>query len=262
MVTKARTSLCAHLGRRLFARRTGAGLSLRALAERSGLSERFLRELERGRANVSVERLEDLARALGTTAGRLLRDAEVELERPGPGGRVIALLGLRGAGKSAVGRRLAARLELPFFELDALVERAAGLSLGEVFALHGEAYYRRLELEALARFLDAQPQAVLATGGGIVANEEAFRLLQDRALTVWLRASPEDHWDRVVRQGDARPMAENPRARTELRRILAEREPLYRRARLSIDTSRLGLVRTVAALERRIGRETGVVERG
>lgn len=234
------------LGLRVRALRTERGLSLRQLAEHSGVSERYLSELEAGRGNISVLRLSQVGSALGRSGGALLLEAERGVTAGEP--QVVALLGLRGAGKSTIGPRLASRLQLPFFELDGLIEAAAGISLGEVFALHGEATYRRLELEALRRFLDEHPAAVLATGGGIVGHEEAYRLLRERTVTVWLRAEPEDHWDRVVMQGDSRPMADNPAARAELRRILADREPLYARARHTVDTSRLGVRGSVDAL--------------
>lgn len=239
------TKLLTGLGAQIRALRTSRGWSVRDLAQQSGLSERFLRDLESGRGNISVLRLAEVAVALGRSAGTLLLAAEVDGRASAA---VIALLGLRGAGKSVVGQRLAARLDVPFYELDQLIETTAGLSLDEIFALHGEAYYRRIELEALRRFLDEQPHAVLATGGGIVANDEAFRLLQQRAVTVWLKADPEDHWQRVLRQGDRRPMANRPRAKSELERILAEREPFYARARHRVDTSGMSLRRTVDRL--------------
>lgn len=236
------------LGARIRELRRARGLSLRVLAERSGISERFLRELECGRGNISVLRLGDVCRALGRSAGAVLGEAEERAN--GGGGLVVSLLGLRGAGKSTIGPRLAARLKVPFFELDQLVEGLGGLSLGEIFALHGESYYRRLEVEVLKGFLERHPAAVLATGGGIVTNDEAMRLLHERTVTVWLRADPDDHWNRVVRQGDTRPMADNPRAQGDLRRILSQREPLYARARHEVDTSRLGVRRSVETLAR------------
>jgi XRE family transcriptional regulator, aerobic/anaerobic benzoate catabolism transcriptional regulator len=235
------------LGERIRSLRTRSGLTARELALRSDLSERFVRDLEAGRGNISVLRLAKIGAALGESAGAMLREAEERLGRRATA-PLVALLGLRGAGKTAVGRRLAARLRVPFFELDRLVEATAGLSLPEIFAVHGESYYRRLELESLRNFLDEHRSGVLATGGGIAVHEEAFRLLQERAFTVWLKADPEDHWQRVVRQGDPRPMANNPRAQTELRRILAEREPYYARAHHQVDTSRLGLRGTVDGL--------------
>jgi XRE family transcriptional regulator, aerobic/anaerobic benzoate catabolism transcriptional regulator len=126
------------------------------------------------------------------------------------------------------------------------------MSLAEIFALHGEEYYRRLERETLERVLDdaGRRRLVLATGGGLVTSPEAYALLRRRAITVWLRADPEDHWNRVVQQGDRRPIAEHPGAMTELRRLLAARAKLYAEADVTVDTSRLGVQGTVRAVER------------
>ena len=232
------------LGRRTRALRAARGYTLRELADKSDLSARFLVQIESGEANVSVRKLASLARALGTTPAELLS---------GPGGEaglpVIALLGLRGAGKSAIGRRLARRLKVPFVELDRRVEEAAGLGLDEIFAMHGQDYYRRLEREALEQVLGGRP-VVLATGGGIVTSPETYAALRRRALTVWLRADAPDHWNRVVQQGARRPMADNPEAMAELRRLLAERQPLYAQADHVIDTSKLGVDEAAERIER------------
>src|SRR2546422_6260711 len=160
--------------------RDDRGLSRRELAGRSGVSERFLAELESGQGNISVARLEDVARALGSSAGELPFSAQHERNDR----RIVALVGLRGAGKTTIGRALANRLRVPFVELDALVEKDAGLPLGAIFQLHGEAYYRRLAREVLTRFLAETDAAVLATGGGIVTDPGSFRLLQKRCRTV------------------------------------------------------------------------------
>jgi len=205
--------------------------TIRELAERSGLSARFLVQVESGAGNISVRRLDDLARAFKLTAADLLAEGE-------PGGpRVIALLGLRGAGKTTIGRQLARRLHVRFVELDKRIEQAAEMSLVELFSLYGEDQYRRLEREALARALAENRAMVLATGGGIVTSADTYAALKKAAITVWLRASPEDHWNRVVRQGDRRPMADHPQAMADLRAILTAREPLYAGAAHTVDTA-------------------------
>jgi len=219
------------LGRRARARRLERGWTLREVAERSGVSPRFLVQLEAGRGNISVKRLADVARALDTTAAALLSPADAAA------GPIVALLGLRGAGKTTVGRRLARRMRVPFVELDRRIERAADLTLAEIFSLHGEEYYRRLEREVLEAVLDEGQPMVLATGGGLVTATETFAALRRSATAVWLRARPEDHWNRVVRQGDRRPMADHPQAMADLRKLLASREALYAAAEHTVDTS-------------------------
>ena len=228
--------------------REGRGLTRRELAEKSGVSERFLADLETGQGNISLARLHDVARALGTSAGELLVAAQPERQEK----RVVALVGLRGAGKSTIGKALAEKLEVPFVELDALVEKESGLSLSALFSLHGEAYYRRLAREVLIRFLAGADEAVIATGGGVVTDREAWRLLQKRCTTVWLQATPEDHWKRVLEQGDVRPGAASPHAQEELRALLKARGPLYAQAALSVDTSRLGIPGAVEEISRRV----------
>ena len=232
------------LAARARARRLAHGWTVRELAERSGLSPRFLVQLESGQGNISVKRLADLARALGTTAAALLTDTDA------PAAKVIALLGLRGAGKTTVGRRLARRLRLPFLELDRRIEQAADLSLSELFSLHGEDYYRRLEGDVLDQVLAERRGMVIATGGGIVASAETFARLRRSAMTVWLRAAAEDHWKRVVSQGDRRPMANHPEAMAELRARLAAREPLYAVADYTIETATLSVSQAVDAIAR------------
>jgi XRE family aerobic/anaerobic benzoate catabolism transcriptional regulator len=144
---------------------------------------------------------------------------------------------VRGAGKSTIGPALAQRLGMPFVEVDQRIEQAAGLRLSEIFELHGEAYYRRLEREVLMQLLADGTARVLATGGSIVNDPMNFALLREHARTVWLRARAEDHWNRVVAQGDRRPMAGSPHAFEELRALLAARENLYARAEHAIETS-------------------------
>ncbi|HJR60169.1 MAG TPA: shikimate kinase [Vicinamibacterales bacterium] len=238
--------ILAALGRRARAQRLSRGWTLREIAERSGVSPRFLVQLEAGQGNISVRRLAELAVALETSPGALLA-AE------GPSPPAIALLGLRGAGKTTIGKRLAKRRRVPFVELDKRIEQAADLSLGELFTLHGEDYYRRLEREVLQDVLRDGKPMVLATGGGLVASPDTFALLRRAAITVWLRASPEEHWNRVVRQGDRRPMADHPQAMAELRSLLARREPLYALADHTVETSAVTVDKVVDAIEREIG---------
>jgi XRE family aerobic/anaerobic benzoate catabolism transcriptional regulator len=223
-------------------------MTIRALAVRSGLSPRFLSDLEAGRANISVVNLSSVARALGTVPVRLFGAGETEAEPS----RVTALLGLRGAGKSTVGKLLAESLGIDFYELDKLIEDEAGMRLAELFAIHGEDYYRRTELAVLRRFLSEHQQAVLATGGSVVTSPEAFRLLSERTRTVWLKAAPEEHWNRVVEQGDLRPMQGRPQAMAELRRRLREREPLYAQAQITALTSGRTVSAVVSELVRRV----------
>ena len=224
------------------------GWSRRELAAHSGVSERFLAQLETGAGNISLRRFAEVARALGTSPSALLGPADA------PGGATpIALLGVRGAGKSSVGASLAHELGVDFVELDQRIEQAAGLPLGELFALHGEAYYRRIEREVLTRLLANPAPMVLATGGSIVNDPTNYALLRARCRTIWLSAGAEDHWNRVVAQGDQRPMAENPHAFAELRALLAARKDLYARADHTVDTTGRRVPQVVAAIAELVG---------
>ena len=228
------------VGTTVRAQRERRGWSRRELAGASGVSERFLAQLETGDGNISLRRFADVARALGTTPAALLVVPEPTAS--------IALLGVRGAGKSSVGAALAKKLDMAFVEADREIEQAAGLPLGEIFTMHGEAYYRRVEREVLTRLLADPVPKVIATGGSIVNDPTSYALLRTRARTVWLRARPEDHWNRVVAQGDQRPMAENPHAFAELRALLAAREKLYAKADHTIETSERTLKQVVAEI--------------
>jgi len=227
------------------ARRNARGFTLKVLAERARVSPRFLLQLEAGEGNVSIARLLEIAEALGTKPADLLIAADAHVATSAG---VIALLGLRGAGKSTLGAMAAQRLNVPFVELDALVAKHAGMSLPVIFEVHGEAYFRRVEREALRKFLEGTERAVLATSGSIVTDGEAFSLLKRKTKTIWLRADPADHLQRVVAQGDLRPIQGRPAAMRELGDLLRARRHLYAQASAVVETSTLGLDRSAGRI--------------
>jgi len=220
------------LGQRLRAARQNAKLSVTAAAEAAHVSRRHWTETEAGRANPSILVLSRQAAAARIQLSELVHMPWLLKDR-----ERIALVGLRGAGKSTVGKALALALEMPFVELDRRVEQLAGLNLGELFELHGPEVFRRFEAEALEQVLAEGRRTIIATGGSIVSSTSTYDRLRTTCRTVWLRADPEDHFRRVVEQGDRRPMADHPRAMEELRAILARREPAYGQCDLSINTS-------------------------
>jgi len=224
------------LGHRLREARRARARSLADVAREAGVSRRYLTEAEAGRANPSAVVLARLSLALGTPLRELL---DVPLRARS--GERLALVGLRGAGKSTVGRRLARELEAPFVELDQRVEALAGLDLGAVFELQGADAFHRFEAEALEEVLAEGDRLVLAVGGSIVEAPATFDRLRGACRTVWLRAEPADHYRRVLEQGDARPMRDRPRAMEELEALLRTREPDYAQCELTVDTSALEL---------------------
>ena len=201
-------------------------------------------DVEAGRGNISVRRLAELASALHTTAADLVTASDAALAS-----HVVALVGLRGSGKTTIGKRLARRRRVPFVELDKEIEARAGLALSDIFVVHGEEYYRQLERDTLIDLLTVPRSMVLAVGGGLVTAPDTYALLRRSAKTVWLKARPDDYWNRVMRQGDRRPI-EAPRAREALRDLLARREPLYARADLTIDTTGLTIPQAAERVER------------
>ncbi len=227
------TSLLFELGRRIRAARQASGLSLAELARRAGVSRRYATEAEAGRANPSVLVLARLADALGIGLASLFEPAS---HRPRAAER-LALVGLRGAGKSTVGRLLALELEVPFLELDHEVERLAGLSLAEIFDLHGAEAFHRFEGLALENLLASGERVVLAAGGSITDAPATFQRLLDTCRTVWLRAKPTEHIARVLGQGDGRPMRDRPRALAELETLLEGRRRHYERCDAVVETS-------------------------
>ncbi|MDP6928303.1 MAG: shikimate kinase [Planctomycetota bacterium] len=229
------------VGARVKQLRKEAGHAAKEMAMRSGLSARFYAQLEAGTANIALSRLAAVAAALGTPLEDLVSG--------GAGAKAIALLGLRGGGKSAIGPLLAEVLGLEFVELDEQIEARAGLDLAEIFVLHGESYYRRLEMQCVATALDKPQPFVVALSGGIVHNTEAFDRIRRECTTVWIKARPEDHMQRVIDQGDHRPMAERKNAMAELRTLLKNRKPFYQQAQLTIDTSKLAVAEAVTELQ-------------
>jgi XRE family aerobic/anaerobic benzoate catabolism transcriptional regulator len=269
------------LGERVRALRARKGMTRKAMSIASGVSERHLANLELGQGNASVQVLRQVALALGSQIAELLGDqttsspewllirdllaerddadlhrarlalADLFGESARPAARLarIALVGLRGAGKSTLGERLADRLQIPFVELNREIERVAGCRLGEVHNLLGPAAYRRYERRALEETIQLYPDAVIATPGGIVSDPATFNMLLAQCWTVWLQAAPEDHMQRVIAQGDLRPMAGNKEAMDDLRRILAGRAAFYGKADARLDTSGRTEDEALAALQ-------------
>jgi XRE family transcriptional regulator, aerobic/anaerobic benzoate catabolism transcriptional regulator len=270
------------LGERVRAARARGGMTRKDLARDSGVSERYLAHLEGGQGNISVLLLQKVAAALALPLSQLLTersDESVELAlvqqflrrlspqqlsraraqlvrdfgaSPLERRKRIALIGLRGAGKSTLGAALARDLGVAFIELDQEVEREAGTSLSEIFLLYGQAGYRRYERRCLETVLASYERCVIATGGSIVAEPGIFDLLLSTCFTVWLKALPEEHMARVVAQGDTRPMAGNTEAMDDLRRILEGRAALYGQADAIIDTSGTDVEQSLQRLERAV----------
>ena len=243
-------------------------MTRRQLAHVSQTSERYLAQIESGVGNPSVSVLRAIAQALDLPCSALLpesgartaalgaildllaqvpegelpalaKDIETRLVRPGSADRArrIALVGLRGAGKSTLGRMLAQHLGWPFIELDRLVEEDYGATIPDLIEMAGTATFRRHERSALDRIITAHEAAIITTAGGIVSNQETYALLLRRTHTVWIKAQPEDHMSRVMAQGDFRPMAQNRAAMADLVAILEARRADYSRAEAELDTS-------------------------
>lgn len=255
------------LGERVREARARRGMTRKILARDSGVSERYLAQLEGGRGNVSVLLLRQIAQALNLPLAELVQEENGQpvefvliqqfLKRL-PAARLgevrerlmrefgsafgdrrgrIALIGLRGAGKSTLGAALARRLGIAFVELDQEIEAEAGTSLHEIFLLHGQQGFRRYERRALERTIEKYERCVIATGGSLVSEPGTYDLLLSTCYAVWLKAAPEEHMARVAAQGDYRPMAGNREAMDDLRRILEGRAKLYAQADLTIDTA-------------------------
>lgn len=246
------TAFLQALGQRLRLLRVRRGMTRRILATRSGVSERYISAVESGTGNGSILLLRALAAALHVGLPALLEaegEPDVMPVARVPGyHRRIALIGLRGAGKSTLGRLLGQRLDVPFLELDQEIEKEAGMGLSEIMELHGQAGFRHLERLVLDRLIASHARAVLAAGGGIVSESRTYDRLLESCLTVWVRAAPEEHMQRVINQGDLRPMRDNRRSMDDLRAILASREALYARADLQLDTAGQAVAGSLEAL--------------
>jgi XRE family aerobic/anaerobic benzoate catabolism transcriptional regulator len=266
------------LGQRVRTLRSLHGMSRKVLAKVSGISERYIAQLESGKGNVSIVLLRRVSNAIGTPledlipindpapdwqvirdllrkaspgqiaqAKEILSSSSISAQRR-PAFAGIALIGLRGAGKSTLGKLLAKTIGWNFVELNKEIERQNGLEVAEIINLYGQEGFRRMEQAALAQLLARKELMVLATGGGIVSEPLTFDLILKSFYTIWLKAEPEEHMARVRRQGDLRPMADDRSAMAELRNILKSREPLYARANAVVDTARLSVEAAAARL--------------
>ena len=258
--------------------RLGRGMTRKALAQSSGVSERYLAELETGTGNASLLVLRRIARAIGLDVVDLVRDGPAlsvdytllsqQLENLSDEQLAvvqsfvrerfesfqksrrahIALIGLRGAGKTTLGRSLAERRRVPFIELDREIERVAGMEIAEIFSIQGQPGFRKLELDCLQAIFGRFESSVIATGGSLVTSPKTYELLLSRCTVIWLKARPAEHMERVLAQGDTRPMADNPQAMDDLKAILDSRIALYAKADAALDTSGLNVEQSAIRL--------------
>ena len=210
--------------------RKSLGYTQSDLAQRAGVSSRFLAQLESGKGNISVQKLADISAALSLSLGELFRGL-------GPyGPLVLTLVGLRGAGKSTLGANVARVLDIPFIELDREIVEQSSMSLSEIFSFGGAEYYHELQDRTLKALLDKPKPLVLATGGSIVTATQSWERLRNHTKTAWLYAKPQSYLSRVREQGDFRPMKGRDNALKELKQLLQQRTPLYSQADLHLDT--------------------------
>ena len=233
------TALLREIGALIRNERAKRGMTRRALAEQCQTSERYLAQIETGAGNPSVLVLDAVARAFGVEPVDLMpvRKREAHGTRTMNRARRVALIGLRAAGKSTLGAMLAGQLGCPFVEIDKMIEHEHGAPVATLFDVYGQATFRRYERDALTRAVATNPAAVIATAGGIVADDDTFAQLLDQAHVIWLQASPAEHMRRVMEQGDFRPMEHNRDAMKDLVAILDARAPSYGQAHARLDTS-------------------------
>jgi XRE family transcriptional regulator, aerobic/anaerobic benzoate catabolism transcriptional regulator len=271
-----------YVGKRVRDARSRRGMTRKMLAQEADVSERHLAQIELGEGNVSIILLRRITNALNIPVAEVFQAEKQNspteaalrqiLDRVPPHqlesvvARLrsefgaddksrrarIALIGLRGAGKSTLGSKLALELCVPFVELDQEIEKDAGMALAEIFSLYGQSGYRRIEKKTLERVLQQHDRAVLSIGGGVVSEKDTYDKLLANCFTVWIKAHPEEHMSRVIAQGDFRAMADNTEAMEDLRRILEAREPLYRRADVQLETSNEALEDSFLKLKRAV----------
>jgi XRE family aerobic/anaerobic benzoate catabolism transcriptional regulator len=278
------------LGRKVRALRSGRGMTRKMLSADSGVSLRYLAHLEQGQGNISIGLLQRVARALRTDLGELFAggnnitaeqvlinelvqcldndDQQRALQllyqnfSATQDGNRIALVGMRGAGKTSLGRRLAQHLDVPFVQLVSEIEKLGGMAVAEILSLSGQDGYRRLEEKALFDVLARQDKCVIETGGSIVSETSLFNILLTTCQVIWIKAKPEEHMQRVIDQGDMRPMESNDDAMAALRRILDAREPYYAQSHITIDTSGQNLEDSVQQLVATLGSDSSTMARG
>lgn len=253
------------IGERVRATRARRGMARKQLSSQSDISERYLAQVESGKANISIVLLHRLARAMVVPLTDLLPDGgdidfphqlldllhrltpkqqeetfdlvSHHFERQRTRNAGVALIGLRGGGKTHLGQLVADELKVPFVRISEVVEDIGGMTMSELMSLGGQAAYRRLEREALSQVQSDYPYCILEASGSLVSEPETYQSLLSSYYTIWLKANPEDHMDRVIAQGDTRPMRGNRRAMEDLKQILRERDADYRKADYTLNTS-------------------------
>jgi len=262
-VPSADSLLLRDLAQRIRALRKSRSLTRKALSQLADVSERHLAQLESGEGNISVLLLNRIASALNSSLAEIFTaQSQSSTSESSPRQKRIALIGLRGAGKSTLGEKLAAARNVPFIELDREIEKETGMPLADIFSMYGQSGYRAIERRTLERVTNEYDRAVFSVGGGVVTEPETYDFLRANCFTIWIKAKPHEYMDRVVAQGDFRAMAGNDRAMEDLRRILSSREPLYRQADITLDTSGTTVDESFARLQSTLDKNASTLEKG